>query len=165
MLNFKFVRVAGISILFIFNCFYLHARPKILIFSKTEGFRHSSIEVGIIAITALGKQNNFFVDVTEDATLFSANNLQKYEAVVFLNTTGEVLDELQQEVFENYIRSGGGFVGIHAATDTEYDWPWYGRMVGGYFQWSPANTISSCNTHGQNASVNSAPSPAMDQGR
>ena len=88
-------------------------------------------------IQALGEQNNFLVDATEDAGVFSDQGLAPYRAVVFLNTTGDVLDPGQQAAFESFIRRGGGFVGIHAASDTEYDWPWYGALVGTYFRKHP----------------------------
>src|SRR3954470_13000752 len=101
--------------------------PRVLVFSKTAGFRHSSIGVGIAAIKKLGQENGFAVDTTEDATAFTSKNLAQYRAVVFLNTTGDVLDPAEQDDFERYIQAGGGYVGIHSATDTEYDWPWYGR--------------------------------------
>jgi len=111
---------------------------KILVFSKTAGFHHQSIATGIPALQQLGNKNNFKVDVTTDSTLFTADNLKQYAAVVFLSTTGDVLNEAQQDAFEQYIKQGGGFVGIHAATDTEYDWPWYGKLVGAYFSDHPA---------------------------
>ena len=98
----------------------------VLVFSKTAGFRHDSIPAGIEAIRQLGAANDFTVTATEDAGVFTAANLAPYEAVVFLSTTGDVLDEAQQTAFESYVRGGGGFVGVHAAADTEYDWPFYG---------------------------------------
>ena len=103
---------------------------KVLVFSKTEGFRHSSIPNGISAIEQLGQQHDFTVDATEDASAFTFENLQQYEAIIFLSTTGDVLNRNQQDTFERYIRNGGGFVGIHAASDTEYNWSWYGELVG-----------------------------------
>lgn len=115
-----------------------NGNSKVLVFSKTSGFRHSSIAAGIKAIEQLGTQHNFEVDATEDASLFNEENLKNYSAVIFLNTTGDVLDYYQQADFERYIQAGGGFVGIHAATDTEYEWPWFGRLVGAYFNGHPA---------------------------
>ena len=107
--------------------------PRILVFSKTTGFHHESIADGNIAIQQLGKENQFDVDTTTDATWFTDDSLKKYAAIVFLSTTGNVLDYRQRAAMERYIQAGGGFVGIHAAADCEYDWHWYGRMVGGYF--------------------------------
>lgn len=113
------------------------APTKVLIFSKTAGFRHDSIPDGIAAIRQLGQQNGFDVDATEDSSSFNDANLSGYQAVVFLSTTGDVLDGNQQAAFERYIRGGGGFAGVHSATDTEYDWAWYGGLVGAYFQSHP----------------------------
>ncbi|MET8002264.1 ThuA domain-containing protein [Nonomuraea glycinis] len=110
----------------------------VLVFSKTAGFRHDAIPAGVQAIRDLGAANNFSVTATEDAGAFTASNLAGYEAVVFLNTTGDVLNATQQGAFESYIRAGGGFTGVHAASDTEYDWPFYGELVGAYFASHPA---------------------------
>ncbi|MFE5545587.1 ThuA domain-containing protein [Streptomyces sp. NPDC056534] len=111
---------------------------KILVFSRTAGFRHSSIDDGITALRDLGAAHNFTVDATEDAQRFTGDNLAPYRAVVFLSTTGDVLDGAQQTAFEQYIRSGGGYVGIHAAADTEYDWTFYGGLAGALFHSHPA---------------------------
>jgi cytochrome c len=113
--------------------------PRVLVFSKTAGFRHSSIESGIAAIRRLGQENRFSVEPTEDAGAFTERNLRRFRAVVFLSTTGDVLNAKQQDAFERYIQAGGGWVGIHSATDTEYDWPWYGRLAGAYFTSHPNN--------------------------
>ncbi len=110
---------------------------RILIFSKTTGFRHASIPDGIKALQALGARNNVVVDTTENAENFNEENLKRYDAVVFLNTTGDILDHYQKAEFERYIQAGGGFVGLHSAADTEYNWPWYGKLVGGYFASHP----------------------------
>ncbi|HEX6848090.1 MAG TPA: ThuA domain-containing protein, partial [Chitinophagaceae bacterium] len=111
---------------------------KILVYSKTAGFRHSSIPNGKAALEKLGKENGFGVDVTEDSSVFNEENLKKYAAVVFLNTTGNVLDHKQEAAFERFIQAGGGFIGIHSATDTEYDWIWYAKLVGANFSNHPA---------------------------
>lgn len=110
---------------------------EILVFSKTADFRHGSIEPGIEALKKLGAENNFKVVATEDASYIVEDSLKNYNAVVFLNTTGDILNAQQQADFERYIQAGGGFVGIHAATDTEYDWPWYNKLVGAYFKNHP----------------------------
>src|ERR1700730_659278 len=108
-------------------------RFAVLVFSKTTGFRHDSIPQGIDAIEALGAEYGFSVDSTEDAGRFNAAELARYRVVVFLCTTGEILDARQKAAFEGFIRAGGGFAGIHSAGDTEYQWAWYGRLVGAYF--------------------------------
>ncbi|MFR9722434.1 ThuA domain-containing protein [Streptomyces sp. MS19] len=110
----------------------------VLVFSRTTGFRHSSIEAGVAAIEQLGDENGFAVTATEDPAAFTTANLARYQAVVWLSTTGDVLDSAQQDAFEAYIADGGGYVGVHAAADTEYDWPWYGGLVGAYFASHPA---------------------------
>ncbi|MEU8264702.1 ThuA domain-containing protein [Micromonospora sp. NPDC048999] len=111
---------------------------SVLVFSKTAGFRHDSIPAGIAAIEKLGTEHGFAVDRTEDATAFNDANLARYKAVIWLSTTGDVLDEAQQAAFERYIQAGGGYAGVHAASDTEYNWSWYGNLVGAYFASHPA---------------------------
>ncbi|HKQ36728.1 MAG TPA: ThuA domain-containing protein [Verrucomicrobiae bacterium] len=111
---------------------------QILVFSKTAAFRHASIEDGIAAITDLAALNNFGVVTTEDSAVFTDQNLASFKAIVFLSTTGDILDGNQQAAFERYIQKGGGFVGVHSASDTEYTWPWYGGLVGAYFANHPA---------------------------
>lgn len=113
-------------------------KPAILVFSKTKGFRHQSIEAGKKAFLKLGEKDGYKIDTTESADAFTEENLSKYRAVVFLSTTGDVLDQKQQNEFMKFIQAGGGYLGIHAAADTEYDWWWYGKLVGGYFQSHPA---------------------------
>ncbi|MBW6438801.1 ThuA domain-containing protein [Actinoplanes hulinensis] len=110
----------------------------VLVFSETTGFRHDSIAAGVQAIRDLGAANNFTVTATEDSTAFNATNLARFETVVFLNTTGDILDATQQSAFEAYIRGGGGYTGIHSAADTEYDWPFYGQLAGAWFASHPA---------------------------
>jgi PKD repeat protein len=117
-------------------------RFRVLVFSKTTGFRHDSIPAGIAAIKQLGTQNNFQVDASEDATLFRDDVLSHYDTVIWLSTTGDPLNDTQQAAFERYIRAGGGYTGIHAAADTEYTWTWYGKLVGAYFRNHPAGTPS-----------------------
>ncbi|MGW1957224.1 ThuA domain-containing protein [Streptomyces sp. NPDC001920] len=111
---------------------------RVLVFSKTAGFRHDSIPDGVAAVKQLGETGGFTVDATEDAAAFTGANLRRYAAVVFLSTTGDVLDPAQQRAFEGYIRRGGAYVGIHAAADTEYVWAFYGGLAGAYFQSHPA---------------------------
>lgn len=115
-----------------------HDGRHVLVFSKTAGFRHDSIADGVTAVRELGATAGFTVDATEDAGAFTPANLRRYDAVVFLSTTGDVLDAAQQKAFETYIRHGGGFVGVHAAADTEYDWAFYGGLVGAWFRSHPA---------------------------
>lgn len=127
-----------IIVLVQFSFSKLLAKPKVLIFCKTAGFHHNSIAVGVPAIIKLGQENNFDVDTTTNSAKFTVANLKQYAAVIFLSTTGDVLNDEQQKAFQQYIHSGHGFVGVHSATDTEYDWPWYGDLVGAYFKNHPS---------------------------
>ncbi len=131
---------------------------EVLVFSKTAGFRHASIPDGIKAIRELGRAGEkgvdgttFKVTATEDSAIFNRDSLPGFDAVVFLSTTGDILDKKQQEAFEAYIRDGGGYVGVHAAADTEYSWPWYGKLVGAYFKGhpriQPADVVVEDRTH------------------
>ena len=110
---------------------------RILVFSKTAGYRHESIDSGKVALMRLGAANGMLVDTTEDAARFTEDSLKQYAAVVFLSTTENVLTRAQEIDLQRFIQAGGGYVGIHAAADTEYDWGWYGRLVGAYFKSHP----------------------------
>lgn len=112
--------------------------PSVLVMSKTAGFHHDSIQNGKEALTKMGQAHGLRVEFTEDGASFSPDNLKRFDVVVFLSTTGDILDSKQQNAFENWLEAGGGFVGIHAATDTEYDWPWYGKAIGAWFKAHPA---------------------------
>lgn len=109
------------------------SRGNILIFSKTGGFRHEAIEPGREALTEWANRRGYTTTVTEDADYFTAGNLARHEVVVFMNTSETIFEDDHREAFQEYIRNGGGYVGVHAASDTEYDWPWYGELVGAYF--------------------------------
>lgn len=126
------------GLFFLTACQLEEPRPKrVLVFSKTEGFRHKSIEKGIDAIQKLGAENGFEVVATEEADQMTEEVLKTFSVVVFLNTTQDILDHYQQADFERFIQAGGGFVGVHAAADTEYHWPWYNGLVGAYFDSHP----------------------------
>lgn len=134
-------------------------KRNLLVFSRTNGFRHASIATGKIALEEMGKKTGAFeTTISDDLSNFESENLSKFDAVCFLSTTLDVfsphpkeLEKLnEQEKFEakvrterlkknlmSFIRSGRGFVGIHAATDTFYDWPEYGKMINGYFDGHP----------------------------
>ena len=119
-----------LTLILTFNACTDKSKMKVLVFSKTEAFRHESIEAGKEALLRMSKEKDFDVTFTEDAQQFNEKELGKYNAVVFLNTTGDVLNDEQQNSFERFIQAGGGYVGVHAATDTEYEWPWYGGLAG-----------------------------------
>jgi len=109
----------------------------VLVFTKTAGYRHKSIEKGAQTLRRLGRTNDFIALQSETPEDFNLQNLKNFKLVVFLSTTMDVLNDQQQRALEQYIKNGGSFMGIHAAADTEYDWPWYGKMVGGYFESHP----------------------------
>jgi|SRR5690606_23870205 len=111
--------------------------PKILIFSKTEDYRHESTEMSIDAIKMLCVQNGIQVESTENSKWFTNRKLKKFDAVLFLNSSGDVFNKKQEKAFQKFIRSGGGFVGIHGASTTEYEWDWFGKLIGGYFNGHP----------------------------
>lgn len=104
---------------------------RVLVYSRTSGFRHASIPLGIQTIEDLGKPMLWTTDATEDPTVFRDRTLRRYDVVVFLNTTGKVMDRKGRAALERWVRGGGGWVGIHSAADTEYDWPFYGRLLAG----------------------------------
>jgi type 1 glutamine amidotransferase len=110
----------------------------VLLFSKTAAYRHDSIPAATAALMAMQTAGGYLADATEDATRFSATGLAGYDVVVFLLTTGDVLDDAEQTAFEAWVRAGGGYVGVHSASDTEYDWTFYGQLVGAYFSDHPA---------------------------
>ena len=119
------------------------AEPKkerrVLVFSKTKGFRHSSIEHGVIAFETLGKKSKAFtIEHSEDEAAFTEENLKRFDAVVMMNTTGNLFeDEAKRKAFSGFVKGGGGLIGVHSATDTCYNWKEYGEMMGGYFDGHP----------------------------
>lgn len=111
---------------------------KALLFTKTAGFHHQSIHEGVDGIRQLAQRHSFSVDWQENSSVFNEKQLKNYDVVIFLNTTGDILNSEEQAAFEKFIQSGKGWVGIHAAADTEYEWPWYNKMVGMMFKTHPA---------------------------
>ncbi len=112
---------------------------KALLLTKTDGWHHDSINAGVTAIQDLAKLHDFEVFWTADTgRVINDDWLKDYDVVIFLLTTGNILNDEQQAAFERYINNGGGFVGIHSASDTEYDWDWYTKMVGHMFHIHPA---------------------------
>lgn len=114
-----------------------YAQQRILIFTKTTEFRHESIPKGVATVTQLLKAENINTIHSEDVRYFCKDSLAKFDAVLFLSTTGDLFNQEQKEAFQSFISGGKGFIGIHAATDTEHNWPWYGQLVGGYFASHP----------------------------
>lgn len=111
---------------------------KVLIFTKTAGFRHASIPKAVKVVSDLLNTNGIKTLHTEDIQYFDTDSLKKFDAVLFLSTSGTLFNTNQQKALQQFIQSGKGYVGIHAASDTEHDWPWYGQLVGGYFSSHPA---------------------------
>lgn len=111
--------------------------PALLVYSHTNGYRHQAIPEGIDALQSLGDEHGWTVEATEDSTAFRSDRLAEVDVVVFLNTTHDVVGPDGQKALRTFVEDGGGFVGIHSAADTEYDWPWYGRLVGAYFDGHP----------------------------
>ena len=130
----------GLLLLIIFLPFLAQAQEaqfKVLTFSKTEGYRHASISAGLTGLKKMAKEHFFDLDHTEDSRIFSSDTLNNYDVVILLNTTGDVFNNEQKEGFQAFLRSGKGVVGIHSATDTEYNWPWYNEMIGAQFESHP----------------------------
>ncbi|MCW0482089.1 ThuA domain-containing protein [Gaoshiqia sediminis] len=110
---------------------------SVLVFSKTSGFRHNSIANGLKMMSELAQENNWNLTATENSKLFTTDFLMNFDVVVFLNPTGDVLNNNQQKAFTSFLNTGKGFVGIHAAADCEYDWDWFGKLNGAYFLTHP----------------------------
>jgi len=110
---------------------------SVLVITETNGWVHDSIDSGLILIKNIGDRNKFNVYYSDDSSVITDNNLKDIKTIIFLNTTQEILTDDEQKVMENFIKSGKGFVGVHAAADTEYDWQWYGKLVGAYFRSHP----------------------------
>jgi type 1 glutamine amidotransferase len=110
---------------------------RILTYSRTTGFRHDSIPAGVAALRDLGRGNGFEVVATEDPAAFTRAELAAFTIVTFLSTSGDVLDDGGRDALRGFVADGGGFVGIHGASTTEYDWPWFGTLVGARFDGHP----------------------------
>ena len=144
MLNFKAgmktSRYLVLTILFLslsVICPAQEYKTKVLIFSATKGFRHKSIPEGVKALQRLAVENKITADASEDPGVFTAENLKKYKGIIFLSTSGSFLNDDQKIEFQSYIRDGGGFMGIHAATTSFYEWEWYNKMIGAWFMNHP----------------------------
>lgn len=138
----KYISRLAICIGVVMGCLLVSMTPfkktkSVLVFFETKGYYHESIPTGVAAIQLLGQQHNFMVDTSRTSDPFTDDQLAKYDAVIFLSTTQDVLNEEEQAAFQRFIKKGKGFVGIHAATDTEYKWPWYNQLVGAYFKSHP----------------------------
>jgi len=125
------------------QCFYCETttaqvkKIRALLVNTTRGWHHESVHAGFLAIQQLGVRNYFDVVLWEDPDAFTDKYLEQFQVIIFLNTTGDIFDSAQQKVMERFIQSGKGFVGIHSASDTEYDWDWYTKLVGRMFYIHP----------------------------
>jgi len=115
----------------------LAERPRIAVYTQTQGWRHDSIPVAVDVVRELAAEAGYDAVHSEDPALFTDATLAGFDAVAFVNTTGPILDPAQRAAFERYVRAGGGFLGVHSAADTGYDWPWYGELVGAWFESHP----------------------------
>ncbi|GAB3967689.1 hypothetical protein GCM10029978_035560 [Actinoallomurus acanthiterrae] len=112
------------------------AGRSILVYTRTTAYRHDSIPAGVAAFRELGARHRFSVHATEDPAAFTTEQ-PSWDAVVFLSTSGDVLEPAGREVLRTYVAEGGGFLGVHSATCTEYDWPEYGTLLGARFDGHP----------------------------
>jgi uncharacterized protein len=126
-----------ICCLFLFQEAFSQRQFKALLITTTKGWHHEALHYGVVALKQLAQKNEFQLDLFQDPRSFTDKNLQQYQVVIFLHTTGDIFDTSQQKVMERFIRSGKGFVGIHSAADTEYDWEWYTKLVGRMFRIHP----------------------------
>jgi uncharacterized protein len=110
---------------------------KALLVTNTRGWHHESLHAGVLAIQQLGIKNYFDVALFENPAGFTDKYLEQFKVIIFLNTTADIFDSSQQKVMERFIQSGKGFVGVHSASDTEYDWEWYNKLVGRMFHIHP----------------------------
>lgn len=115
----------------------LEPPPHILLFTKTAGFRHDSIPDGIAAVKSIIEKRGWELTASEDSSLMRPEVLANVAAVMFLSTTGDILSEAEQIALQDFLESGGGFIGVHAAADTEPDWPWYRQRLGAHFESHP----------------------------
>ncbi len=110
---------------------------SVLVITETKGWVHDSIESGLKLIQNIGNKNNFNVYHSDNSSVITYKNLKEIKTIIFLNTTEEILTDVEQKVMESFIKSGKGFVGVHSAADTEYNWQWYGKLVGAYYRNHP----------------------------
>ncbi|MGZ9898537.1 ThuA domain-containing protein [Shewanella gaetbuli] len=133
-----FLLIIGFSLTLLNSPTLLAKQFNVLLFTKTAGWHHQSILEGVNAVKVLAEKHHFDYEWHEDANQFNPENLKRFDAIVFLNTTGDVLNDEQQNAMEQFIQSGKDFVGVHSASDTEYEWPWYTQLVGRMFVIHPA---------------------------
>lgn len=136
--NIPKIAFSSIVVFFFTVQLFSQAQFEVLLVTKTAGWHHESIVHGVLAMEELAARNNFIMRRHQDGKKMTNKSLENYDVVIFLNTTMDILDDNEQIAFEKFIQSGKGFVGIHAASDTEYDWEWYNKLVGRMFFIHPA---------------------------
>lgn len=129
--------ISFVLLLYIFSSAEAQKQFKALIITTTRGWHHESLHYGVVALHKLAEQNNFDLELMQDPNSINDKYLANFQVVIFLCTTGDIFDSAQQKVFERYIQSGKGYVGVHSASDTEYDWDWYNKLVGRMFKIHP----------------------------
>ena len=136
-----------VKFIIVFAFLYIFIQPgvlaqpkqfKALLVTTTNGWHHEAVHYGVVALKELATKNYFDIVLFENPNGFTDQYLAQFQVVIFLNTTGNIFDSAQQKTMERFIKSGKGFVGIHSASDTEYDWEWYTKLVGRMFQIHPA---------------------------
>ena len=137
----KIIPVICLLLIFAFSGMAQDKKINVLVFSKTSGYRHNSISTGLKMMSELAQERKWVLTCTENADLFTPDFLKTFDVVVFLSPTQEVLNDQQQKDFEAFMKTGKGFVGIHAAADCEYDWAWYGQLNGAFFKTHPPAQI------------------------
>ena len=166
IVSFFALSIMAYCLWFFFTEDYQNDYLKLLVFSKTKGFRHASIEDGQKMFQFLAK-NGFEVPLFQrNLSVFNERILSDINVIVFLNTTGGYLDDNQQLELQRFIQAGGGFVGIHSATDTEYKWPYYNQLVGAYFDSHPGDGKSdSSECYEQGSYFDGSFTPQLDSHR
>lgn len=127
-----------LSLLLLLSGALLSQQFSALLITKTGGWHHGSIVAAVPAMKALAERHQFRLDRHQDGMPLTDAQLKNYDVIIMLNTTGDIFNEEEQAAFERFIQAGKGFVGIHAASDTEYDWPWYTQLLGRMFVIHPA---------------------------
>ncbi len=120
---------------------------KALLFTKTDGFHHEAINEGVDAVKKMAERNYFTVEWHENASVFNDKKLEEFQVIIFLSTTGNILNDEQQKAMEKFVQAGKGFVGVHSAADTEYDWEWYTKLVGRMFKIHPVIQTATLKLH------------------
>jgi uncharacterized protein len=138
MMN-RILKGAAIAAVMLCSTFSLAAEKKVLVYTRNfvtngKGYVHDNIASSVEAVKKLGKENHFTVDVSDDPKVFTDDNLKQYKALIFCNSNNEAFEnDAQRDVFKRYIQGGGGFVGIHSASGSERNWPYYTEVLGGKF--------------------------------